>query len=87
MSYLHIRSVDAIRYEIYKYNNNYYVNYNNKTILINLPEKFRNIETLTIVLSDATDYKKYEIERNNNFPYIFIKTLKKNTRNHTIVNK
>jgi len=76
MSYLHIRSVDAIRYEIYKYNNNYYVNYNNKTILINLPEKFRNIETLTIVLSDATDYKKYEIERNNNFPYIFINNIK-----------
>lgn len=54
VGYLHITSVDAIRYSIYKCINNdkiiYYVNYKGKSILLDLLDKYKT-NNISIVLS------------------------------------
>jgi len=78
IGYLHIREVDAFMYPIYKNGNTFSVNYKNQSILINLPEKYKNDSDLSITLSMQHNYDDYEKEiSNSDFPiYIYIQNNK-----------
>jgi hypothetical protein len=72
LGYFHVREVDAFRYKIYRNNNIDYVDYKNNCYKINLPQKFKNLNDIHIVLSKAHYYDDYEKEKQNNFEYIYI---------------
>ena len=67
-----MRGVDTLRHKIYKNNDVIYVDYKNHCYKINLPQKFKNLNDIHIVLSKAHNYDNYEKEKQNNFEYIYI---------------
>jgi hypothetical protein len=75
VGYLHITFVDAIRHSIYKCMNNdeniYYVDYKGKSILLNLPEKYK-INNLSIVLSKNRETLENEKKNNTFGQHIYI---------------
>jgi hypothetical protein len=78
IGYLHIRDVDAFRYPIHKIGNTFSIDYKNQSILINLPEKYKNKSDLDITLSMQHNYNDYEKEiKDSDFPiYIYIQNNK-----------
>ena len=46
IGYLHRLPIDSFRYNIYFDNNIYYVEYKNKSYIINLPTKYKNFTDL-----------------------------------------
>lgn len=65
VGFMHVRAVNAIRYPIYKQNDKYFWG----DIVINVPDKFRNCNNITIVLSTSSKYCDYQKEINDiNFP-------------------
>lgn len=59
VGYFHVREVDAIRYDIYKINNNFIVDYKNKCYVINLPEKYHNLKNMNIILTKSSNYDDF----------------------------
>ena len=60
IGYFHVREVDVFRHKIYRNNNIDYVDYKNHCYKINLPQKFKNLNDINIVLSKAHYYDDYE---------------------------
>lgn len=75
VGYLHITSVDAIRYSIYKKSVNneitFFVDYEGRSILLNLPEKYKT-ENLSIVLSENRATLENEKKNNTFGQHIYI---------------
>jgi len=53
---------------------------------INLPQKFKNLNDIHIVLSKAHYYDDYEKEKQNNFEYIYINDEKIKNENIIKIN-
>jgi hypothetical protein len=73
-------SIKSIRFNIYKINEIFYIDYYNKSYILNLPEKFKKMDNLCICLFD-TNFKQYDIK---NPEYLFINNEK--IKNNNIIN-
>ncbi len=82
IGYLHIRSVDAIRYPIYNENNEVYFIYNNKKCNINF--NFIDLNNNFIVLDKSINYNDYVNNALNGFKNITINGV--NYLNNNIIN-
>jgi aminopeptidase C len=69
--YLHFRSIDVLRYPIYKIDNDYLYMYKDKKYKLNIPNNFKN-KFIDVTLSNKINYVDYEKERKEKgFPKVY----------------